>query len=81
MPFLPPNQQHQSTEGVNEKKTVNVQVYTEQQYQSCSHSSQAGGSRLLLTETEIISDEYIRNNKKIKITKLKFQQPWLLKYH
>jgi len=56
-------------------------VYTEQQYQSCSHSSQAVGSRLLLTETEIISDEYIRNNKKIKITKLKFQQPWLLKYH
>jgi len=42
---------------------------------------QAVGSRLLLTETEIISDEYIRNNKKIKITKLKFQQPWLLKYH
>jgi len=63
------------------KKTVNVQVYTEQQYQSSSHSAQAVGSRLLLTETEIISDEYIRNNKKIKITKLKFQQPWLLKYH
>jgi len=56
-------------------------VYTEQQYQSCSYSAQAGGSRLLLTETEIISDEYIRNNKKIKITKLKFQQTWLLKYH
>jgi len=56
-------------------------VYTEQQYQSCSHSAQAGGSRLLLTEAEIISDEYIRNNKKIKITKLKFQQTWLLKYH